>query len=157
MQLKMKMISSGEKCFIDEPLESKKEKTSFKMFKNERLSFQVAYRAVEDKIYVRRQFCPVVVGGALAKYATVRIVGNIMNIYPTYNVNPGGEFLRTEPGVYPDIIKSLPYPNATYLPHEQTHALWVDIEIDDEIEAGEYDISIAILDEDRKTELNKVT
>ena len=41
----MKMVSSLEKCFYNDTLESKKEKKEFIMFKNERLSFQVAYRA----------------------------------------------------------------------------------------------------------------
>lgn len=155
MALKMRMSSSMEKWFITDPIESKKEKTEFTMFKNERLSFQVAFRMHEEKTFVLQYNCPVVVGGSLAKYATVRQVGNIMNLNPTYNVNPGGEFITTTPGVYPDVIRSLPYPNATYLPHEQTHALWVDIQLDDTVSAGEYDISIAIHN-DSNQELNKV-
>ena len=45
ISLQMKMVSSLEKCFIDEAVETKTEKNSFVMFANEKLSFQVMYRA----------------------------------------------------------------------------------------------------------------
>ena len=44
ISLQMKMISSLEKCFLDDSVESKPAKNSFIMFANEKLSFQVVYR-----------------------------------------------------------------------------------------------------------------
>ena len=38
-----KTLPSCEKCFSDEKFNSKKEKNSFRMLKNQRLAFQVAY------------------------------------------------------------------------------------------------------------------
>ena len=149
MVLQMKMISSLEKCFYDDTLESKAEKNNFVMFRNERLSFQVAYRAEDPRISIAR-WCPVKIGGALAKYATLRIVSNILNMYPIYNVNPGGEFLRTEPGAYPDLIRPCIYPNAVSLPSGQTHALWIDIELPEGFPAGVYDISVEIWNKDER-------
>ena len=143
IKLQMKMVSSLEKCFHDEALESKAEKNSFVMFRNERLSFQVAYRAEHEDINIARE-CKVKVGGALAPYVKVRMVANVLNMYPTYNVNPGGEFLRTEPGAYPDIIRPFVYNDAVSLPTGQTHALWVDIELPADFAAGEYDVWVAI-------------
>ncbi len=141
--LQMKMVSSLEKCFWDDAIESKQEKNSFVMFENERLSFQVAYHVTDDSINIQR-FAPVKIGGALAPFAKVRLVENVPNIYPTYNVNPGGEFLRTDPGLYPDMLRPLIYPNAVALPNGQTHALWVDIELPEGFAAGTYDISLSI-------------
>jgi len=41
------------------------------------------------------------VSGALAKYTKISFDSNILNMFPTYNVEPGGAFLRTTPGAYP--------------------------------------------------------
>ncbi len=69
------------------------------MFRNERLSFQIAYRYIGDPAGNIQRHAPIKVGGALASYATLRLVANVPNQYPTYAVNPGGAFLRTEPGL----------------------------------------------------------
>ena len=157
LSLKMKMVSSLEKCFYNDTLESKKEKNSFIMFRNERLSFQVMYRAdLTEEVGDIRRWNRVRLGGALAKYAKVRLVSNVLNMYPTYAKNPGGEFITTEPGAYPDLIRPLVYPKAVSLPHEQTHALWIDIELPEGFEAGSYDITVAILHEKTKKQLGKV-
>ena len=143
IKLQTRMISSLEKCFYNDALESKKEVTNFTMFRNERLSFQVAYRAEHLDLNIER-WCPVKLGGALAKYAKLRMVTNVLNMYPTYNVSPGGEFINTEPGAYPDMLAPLIYENAVSLPHGQTHAIWVDIELPEGFAAGVYDISLEI-------------
>ena len=41
-QVSVKLISSLESCFLDETIESKPEKTHFLMYRNEKLSFQLA-------------------------------------------------------------------------------------------------------------------
>ena len=153
--LQLKMLSSLEKCFLDEPPESKREKKEFIMFRNERLSFQIAYRFLGTPTMNIQRQAPIRLGGALAPYATLRLVANVPNQYPTYAVNPGGAFLRTEPGLYPDLIRPLIYPDAIYLPYGQTHALWVDIELPEDFAPGRYDLSLSVLscEEDRESEL----
>ena len=146
IKLKTKMVSSLEKCFYDDPLESKTEVTRFTVFRNERLSFQVAYRAEHPDPDIKR-WCPIKLGGDLAAYAKVRLVGNVLNMYPTYNVPPAGEFLRTEPGAYPDMLTPFVYPNAVSLPHGQTHALFVDISLPEGFPAGTYSIILDIFDQ----------
>ncbi len=139
----MKMISSLEKCFYNDLPESKPEKTFFRMFRNERLSFQVLYRAEHlDRNLIR--WATVRVGGALAPFSKVRLVSNVLNMYPSYNIPAEGEFIKLEPGAYPDLLRPLIYPNGVSLPHQQTHALWIDIELPENFEAGEYDISLSI-------------
>ena len=144
VKLQMKMISSLEKCFYDDTIDSKKEKKDFIMFKNERLSFQVMFRTEHESLDIERR-CDIKLGGELEKYASVRLVANVLNMYPTYNANPGGEFIRTEPGAYPDIIRPLFYNSAVSLPHNQTHALWVDIELPENFAAGCYTISLEMV------------
>ena len=98
------MISSLEKCFWDDELESKREVNNFSMFRNERLSFQVAYRTRCDNINHECD-CAITLDGELAGYARVRLVSNVLNMFPTYNVSPGGAFIKTTPGAYPDLLR----------------------------------------------------
>ncbi|MBO7740821.1 MAG: DUF4091 domain-containing protein, partial [Clostridia bacterium] len=114
---------------------------------NERLSFQILYRSDDTRHDIRR-WNPVAISGALAPYAKIRIVHNVLNMFPTYNTLPGGEFIRTEPGAYPDIIRPCIYPNAVSLPGNQTHAIWVDIELPEGFAAGDYDFTLAITEKD---------
>ena len=65
MNLQMKIVSSLEKCFWDDLLEDKPEKSKFYMFRNERLSFQVMYRSDDTRHDIRR-WNKVVTGGSLA-------------------------------------------------------------------------------------------
>ena len=153
--VQMKMISSLEKCFYNDALESKQEKTEFIMFKNERLSFQVMYRADDPDLIIKR-WCGIKIGGALKKYAKARLVSNVLNMYPTYNNGGDGEFITTEPGAYPDMLRPFVYPNAVSLPNAQTHAIWIDIELPEDFEAGKYDISVAIYSQDGKELYDKV-
>lgn len=146
LRLKMKMISSLEKCFYDDTLESKEEKNKFIMFRNERLSFQVMYRAEHKRMKPARK-CPVRLGGDLAKYARLRLVSNVVNMFPIWNINPGGEYIRTEPGAYPDMLRPLIYPDAIALPDGITQALWIDIELPKDLPAGEYSISVSVFGE----------
>ena len=142
--LEMKILSSLEKCFLDESPKEKPEKTQFFMFRNERLSFQVAYRYMGDPAEHIQRHAPIKLGGTLAPYATLRLVANVPNQYPTYSTNPGGAFLRTEPGLYPDLLRPLIYPDAVSLPYGQTHSIWVDIELPETVAPGTYDLSLSI-------------
>lgn len=154
----MKMVSSLEKCFWSDPIESKKEKNEFFMFKNERLSFQVMYRTNKPDINMIR-YCKISIGGKLKKYAKLRLVGNVLAMFPTYAEHVGGEFITKEPGAYPDMLRPLIYPDSVPLPHGQTHALWIDIELPEGFEAGEYDISVSMqpTEDEKQTVKGKVT
>jgi len=141
--IQMKTVSSLEKCFYSDAMDSKKEKRRFIMFKNERLSFQVMYRA-EDPDRLIKRWCDLKTAGALGKYAKLRMVGNVLNMYPTYNDGGHGAFITTEPGAYPDMLRPFIYPNAVSAPNAQTHAIWVDIELPGDFPAGTYDFGLSM-------------
>ncbi|MBR6633822.1 MAG: DUF4091 domain-containing protein [Clostridia bacterium] len=156
MTVQMKMVSSLEKCFYDDLLESKKEKNKFVMFKNERLSFQVIYRT-DDPAPNMKRWNPIKLGGALKKYATVRLVSNVLNMYPTTGEGGDGVFERKEPGAYPDLLRPLIYPDAVSIPHAQTLSLWVDIELPEDFKAGTYDVSLTMISQMDNSELASVS
>lgn len=151
--IEIKVISSLEKCLYSDRLEDKKEKKEFYMFKNERLSFQIAFFNSEKEI--RFPHYPVRCGGALAKYATVRRVVNVPVAFPYRPGDENGVYIKKEPGLYPDLLQPLHYNNAISSPYDQLHAVWVDIELPENFAAGEYDFTFSVYH--RKTDEVKVS
>ena len=73
--IQAKFISSLEKCFIDESIQSKPELKSASMLKNERYSFQVCYR-YDAKTRPWRDYV-LKIDSPLEKYLTVYNVRQI--------------------------------------------------------------------------------
>jgi len=142
-KLSMKLVSSLEKCFLDELVEDKAERNSYVMFANERLSFQLAMRNNEqDELQI--PFCHYTLSGSLAPYVQVREVVNIPSIYPVHRINQDEHYLRNTPGLYPDLLRPMQYANRFRLPTGQLRALWFDIELPEGFEAGDYSLTVTI-------------
>ena len=140
--IKIKALSSLEKCFLDEKLRSKKETDKYIMFKNQRLAFQFAYEMgpdVNDAILR----CKVEFTGELAKFVSCRRVVSI----PSYWTGGGfadQDYLRTEPGLYPDMLAPLQYRGKAVVVKKQLHSLWVDVELPSDFQAGNYDLTMRL-------------
>ena len=143
--LKLKVISSLEKCLWGDSIDSKPEKKDFVMLKNERLSFQVAYynAAVESVV----PQCRVAWEGELAKYASVKQVVSVPVMYPGRYGDSGGEYISRDPGLYPDLIRPLHYNGCAMTPSNQLHALWVEIELPEDFAGGDYTFTLTLLSE----------
>jgi len=144
-QVSVRLISSLESCFMDERLEDKKEKTHFLMYRNEKLSFQLACMNVRNDnpdvpyFYLRTE-------GALAPYVRVREVVCVPNHYPATPQNHDENYLRTAPGLYPNLLRPLLYKGYNYkryihidegfirLPQGSLRALWLDVVIPEDAE-----------------------
>jgi len=141
-EIKMRVVSSLEKCFFDEKLEDKQEKKEFKIFKNEPLVFQVLYtNELPEK---NPRVGKVKLSGALAPYADVRQVVHVPSMMPMNQKNREGKYLRCEPGMYPDLIRPLHYDNGTMLPVGRLRALFAEVRLPEDFSAGEYDLTVAI-------------
>jgi len=138
--LKIKAISSLEKCFYNTDIDALSEKKDFIIFKNERLSFQVAF--LNTTIDSRIHQCPVIASGDLAKYVTIRQVASVPVAYPAPFVKSEGEYLKKEPGIYPDLIRPLMYDGCVPVPYNNVGAVWVELDTLGEREAGNYSLTI---------------
>ncbi len=136
-----KIISSSDKCFIDQTTDDFSEITSISMFRNERLSLQFA--VYEDKTE-GQNFClyDVVIHGEMAKYAEMFVVDSI----PVYSVTDYSDevtmeadptFLRASAGLYPDLLSHPMHKNSVPVVGRQLHAAWFDFRGDD-IAPGKY-------------------
>lgn len=149
-EIQMKIISSLEKCFFDEKIEDKVAKNNFVMFQNEKLSFQVAYYSERAEGRVRGIAARVCLSGELSAYATVREVVNIPSMWAAFPFQKHENYLRTEPGLYPDLLRPLQYNGGIPLRHQQLHALWVDISLPKDFAAGTYSLTVSLIAPDGK-------
>ena len=140
--IKTALVSSLEKCFSDQQVEDFAPLSALSVLKNERFSVQLLYRSEPDhagRAIVR-------VDGALAPYANVRSVKNIpvdIAIFPGADTS---NYLRTEPGLYPDLLQPLHYSGAVSIMKDQTQSAWVEFDLDGKVEAGTYPMAITLVD-----------
>ena len=117
--------------------------------KGERVSFQVAYTInvpEGTKRGGRQVFARVEVESELAPYITVRNVGCSPNSYPAHAVYDDN-YLRTEPGLYPDLLYDLRGGIVDFSP-TYWKAIWVDVYPDAGAPAGTFAVAIRFRDVD---------
>ena len=144
-KIRMQAVSSLEKCFFDEKMENREELREITAFKNEKIAFQVLYVCETHEKRIREG--KVTLTGDLAKYATVRNVVHVPSMQPMNQNKQEGEYLRREPGMYPDMLRPLHYQGGTMMPYNRHRALWVEIRLPEDIKAGEYTIGASIYSE----------
>ncbi len=132
-----KIISSMEKCFCDDNLSEKKQLKEISCLKNEKISFQIAYTTSEP---LEPQRCSIKAQGELSDYITINQVVNVPSTMPVLNNRYDSDYLRTKPGVFPDIIMPLHYNNHFSVVTDTLLSLWIDLELPEDVISGEYDI-----------------
>lgn len=151
--IETKIVSSMEKCFWDQTLSDFEALTSLRIFRNERGSIQLAARDL-DRTGQYEDSHPnllrIKIGGGLAPYASVHIVENIPNLLPCpeppaeiLKIDP--TFLRTAPGLYPDVLAKPLRGGRMPVIKEQLHAAWIDFEGD--LPAGIHPTTVALIDD----------
>ena len=140
--IKTALISSLEKCFPDQKTEDFAPLKYLSVLKNERFSVQLLYRSEPDhagRAIVR-------VDGDLAPYASVRSVKNIpvdIAIFPGADTS---NYLRTDPGLYPDLLQPLHYGGAVSIMKDQTQSAWIEFDLDGKAAAGTYPMAVTLVD-----------
>lgn len=140
----IKVISGLEKCFVDQDISEKKALRSISMLSNERLEFQLAYSAETDKYSRGRFVTNIDVISPIKQYITLRKIEQMPVTFPLYPEMDDGNYLRTAPGLYPDLL--LPFDeshNFTFVKNE-LRALFVTVEGADCIPAGKYPVTFRV-------------
>ena len=149
--IKTRIISSLEKVFPDSSLDKFKEVSALSALRGERISVQLAYACEsEGTLYVSR--APVTLGGSLAQYATVRAVDCVPVTMPTHPQGYDDNYLRTSPGLYPDVLRPLYYGGEISLHTHCTSAIWIEIQLPDGIKAGEHTLTVTVSSDTHGTE-----
>ena len=145
--LKTKLISGMEKCFLDECICKKYALDRDTILKNERYTFQLA--VTDDEPGVGRIILFAEVDSPLKDCISLAKVESVPVRFPVYRNLPEeyyDNYLRTTPGLYPDLVRPYDeYGMFNILPGD-LNALWVEVEPKGAFPAGEYPITIRFKD-----------
>ncbi len=127
--LESKLTSSLEKAFTDMSVNDFPTLSSLSALKNERVSFQLLYTAVGDTD-PHRIWASLTVEGISPELVSARTVECIPSLLPCYPELYDDNYLRTSPGLYPDLL--LPLGNRDRLPvvRNELRAAWITVELD---------------------------
>lgn len=150
--IETKLISSLDKCFIDQTPSDFAEVKSLRMFRNERASIQFAAYDPDEEYENCSHLYHVTVIGELSKYATMHTVESIPNYCPAFGTPKMTEkadptFLRTRPGLYPDILANPMRIDCMPVINQQLHTMYIDFEGND-LKAGTFMTKIELSDDD---------
>lgn len=148
--LNLKIISSLEKCFLDNNPEDFSEIKSINIYKNTDASFQLLPFNM-DEAKQARSYYKVTAEGDIAHLVTFRCVENIPNYIPhdhTPNLakKTDPNFVRTTPGLYPDVLVPMQHTNWFAVINCQLRTMWVDVRNDGSISVGEHKLTVKLCD-----------
>jgi hypothetical protein len=145
--LRAKFVSSLEKVFYDQSIEDFKPLERISALRGERLSLQLIYAFDRDDLHRTPLFHTPKLSGELAKCANIRAVKHLPVMkYDGDYTNPNlADYLRLPPGLFPDLLSPLPRGDIFAICDRMLESLWIDIEIPEDMKAGEYDLSSDII------------
>ena len=129
-----KITSSLENCFLDSDFESFQEIKQISALKNERISFQILCALSADDGALRRLY-DLQISGDLAEYVTVREVISVPVTMPVVLPANSDNYLRTAPGLYPDLLSPLRYSNKVSVMARKLCSLWIELDLRPEFRA----------------------
>ena len=103
MTIRTRIISSMEKCFLDESINSKPVVARLSALKNERLSFQLAYTGDRSDLTPKHE-CSLTIEGDFADKLKIFKVEQVPVLMPVYRNSCDENYLRTEAGLFPDLL-----------------------------------------------------
>ena len=139
--MRAKIISSLEKCFLDETVLMKPALNGISLMKNERYSFQVCFD-LEESLAATQSTKKIVyfhVESPLEAYIRLYEVKNIPSEMPVIPGSYDSGYLRTAPGLYPDLLQ--PMDGRTRLPARNALlSVWLELDPQGAVPAGVYPI-----------------
>ena len=144
--IRAKIVSSLEKIFIDKKIDDFNTLEKISVLKGERLSIQLAVTYEADNspyLHESLRIVPVV-SGELSKYSNMRRVFSVPVSKTVNNIGTDDNYLRTEPGLFPDILKPLYYGGKITLSSGHTNAVWIEINVPQDAKCGESEFTVVI-------------
>lgn len=139
MKVHLKLLNSLAKVFSDEEPMEYLESGKLNGFKNEVISFQVAYTAKEVDW---NNFAKIEIESPLQDHIRVRKVNLVPVGLATFE-DADANYLRKTSGMYPDLLTDLK-DGEIRLYGGQWRAVWIDVEPDEDTPAGTYPIKVIL-------------
>ncbi|MBQ8578315.1 MAG: DUF4091 domain-containing protein [Clostridia bacterium] len=140
-----KLISSMEKCFGDCPVDGFSEFSAARAVRGERFSFQWVFRGADP--IDAKEVCYFRAESALGDAVRAQRVEVVPVRMPYYELRHDDNYLRGEPGLYPDLLMPVSDGTQVYITSRETHALWIDVDIPADAPAGECPIRLTLVNE----------
>lgn len=140
----IKLLSSLAKVFPDEMPVYQPECITLSALKGETVSFQAACTLSSSFFKTRAKVC---INSPIKQYIHVRNVCCVP-VGRTCNSEIDDNYLKTESGMYPDLLRELYDGSMTDIYPGKWRSLWIDIQVTEDMNPGIYPIEIALTKED---------
>lgn len=141
--MRIKLVSSLEKCFLDEDIREKEPYIRGSMLKNEVFHFGVCFDLEQSCRNCQRYTLRI--ESALKEFISVSRVEHVPVHMPAYKEQHNENYLRTTPGLYPDLL--LPQNREPRLIFTNTlQSLYIEVAPEGNAPAGEYPIELQFVD-----------
>ena len=150
--IKTKIVSSLEKVFCDQRIEDFDALSYISALKGERIRMQLllAYENECDEPK-RRRLTPKI-SGVLSEYVTLYKVSDIPVSYPAEKFFFDEQYLRTKPGLFPDLLEPLHYGGKIVIGNPAKEnvplSVWLEISVPDNAICGKNALDISLYDEE---------
>lgn len=145
--MRLKLITSLEKCFLDEDINTKQAFSSGSMLKNEVYHFGLCFD--EEKIIWSSAAYTLKVVSDIAEYVNVRRVEHVGVQMPIYLQKYDDNYLRTKPGIFPDLLLPLGKFNRV-ISANILQTLFIEVDTKGKVPAGNYEITFEFYDTKEK-------
>ena len=143
--LNLKFISSLEKVFPDQKIEDFAKLDTISALRGERVSVQLIYSYEPDVIHGAHTLRhKIELGGDLAPLTEMREVRCVPVTMPTNPYGQDDNYLRTTPGLYPDVLIPLRYDGGLPYSHNTLKSIWIDINVPEDLAAGEHTLTFKV-------------
>ena len=142
--LKAVLIPSIEKVFLDTKMSTLEPLRSANVYRGSDFSFQIALTETTCDA-AHRRFVGLSFDGIDQSAVTLRTVELIPSYMPEYPTRYDTEYVRTTPGLYPDLLQPLQMEGAVPCVMGQTRTVWVDIDAS-ALSDGMHEITVNIID-----------
>ena len=139
----VKQISSLDKVRLSDSLDYG-EISKVTLLKGERFSYQIA--AKSEEIITGR----VEVVSNIKEHIKVFFVQNAVMDYPVAHGNDDCDYITKEPGLMPDILIPAEEQNNIWQIGMQASSVFIEVCLPEKIDAGEYDVTLQIFDEENE-------
>lgn len=152
--MRLKLVSSLEKCFLDENVAMKPAFSGVSILKNERYSFQICYDS--EPCGLNQKFIQYQIDSPLKDYISVYNVQSIPSEFPCYPGDYDDNYLRTTPGLYPDLLEPVTEQSCLRL-STALNAIWLEVAPNGKMPAGTYPLTVRFVDLDKQELQGEVT
>lgn len=143
MPILMKNLPSVEKCFWDEDIARKPECTAMTCLRGEEVHFMTAYTSTESQHDPK---CVLTLDSACGLPYSIETVEQVPVRVPCYKNRHDDDYLRTTPGLYPDLLLPVQNGSRVFVPYEELKALYVTVRVPEDAAAGEYPVVVRLTD-----------